>query len=78
MSTKNETTGKASDVFNLTIYRNGISCSESQDTPVSEVGDGSERFVVRSESLDEIVSFESGNKESEREAYDHWCVRAAI
>lgn len=78
MSTATEITGKASDIFNLTIYRNGFSCTESMDVPVSEVGDGYERFVVKSEALDQIVSFEPNNKDAEREAYDNWCTNSRI
>ena len=78
MSTSAEITGKASDVFNLTIYRNGFSCTESMDVPVSEIGDGCERLVVKSEALDQIVSFEPNNKDAEREAYDIWCASSRI
>lgn len=59
-----EITGPAVEVFNLTVYQRGADHSE--------IGDGAERVIVLTSSLDEEITIEADDEDSLRNAYDSW------
>lgn len=56
---------EAAELFDLTVYSN--------ENGIAEVGDGHERFKIRSEGLSEEIELEE-KEDALMKTYDSWCL----